>query len=266
MFTSYDTSDFELLFGNDDFDDASENEEDVVVFEPLDEGADDSLKAEGDEEKSEDEQTAEGSEDKQSIERSEDKQTVGKSEDEQAKEKSEIKQTAEGSEDEQSVEKTEEEHTIEDAEKDTSNTNSGEPEDNQKKENIEKGQKLEDIQSDDRNSLKALENGADLLDNTTDIKVADANKSDDLDLSLKGTLDPSFDDEKITRFVPEGMVVPMDTEEDEIPRQGRQEFLERRRTMSKMHNPSGKLKVGRKVITNREFDVDVSAGDDFDLF
>ena len=302
MFTSYDTSDFELLFGNDDFDNTSENEEDVVVFEPLDEGADDSLKAEGGEEKSEDEQTAEGSEDEQSIERSEDeqtvgksedeqakekseikqtaeesedeqsiersedKQTVGKSEDEQAKEKSEIKQTAEGSEDEQSIEKTEEEHTIEDAEKDTSNTNSGEPEDNQKKENIEKGQKLEDIQSDDRNSFKALENGADLLDNTTDIKVADANKPDDLDLSLKGTLDPSFDDEKITRFVPEGMVVPMDTEEDELPRLGRQEFLERRRTMSKMHNPSGKLKVGRKVITNREFDVDVSAGDDFDLF
>ncbi|WP_027216695.1 hypothetical protein [Butyrivibrio fibrisolvens] len=293
MFTSYDTSDFELLFGNDDFDDASENEEDVIVFEPLDEGSDDSIKAEGGEEKSEDEQTAEGSEDEQSIEksedeqakekseikqtaeesedeqsieRSEDKQTVGKSEDEQAKEKSEIKQTTEGSEDEQSIEKAEEENPIEDAEKDTSNTNSGEPEDNQKKENIEKGQKLEDIQSDDRNSLKALENGADLLDNTTDIKVADANKPDDLDLSLKGTLDPSFDDEKITRFVPEGMVVPMDTEEDELPRLGRQEFLERRRTMSKMHNPSGKLKVGRKVITNREFDVDVSAGDDFDLF
>lgn len=266
MFTSYDTSDFELLFGNDDFDDASENEEDVVVFEPLDEGADDSLKAEGGEEKSEDQQTAEGSEDEQSIERSEDKQTVGKSEDEQAKEKSEIKQTVEGSEVEQSIEKTEEEHTIEDAEKDTSNKNAGEPEDNQKKENIVKGQKLEDIQSDDRNSLKALENGADLLDNTTDIKVADANKPDDLDLSLKGTLDPSFDDEKITRFVPEGMVVPMDTEEDELPRLGKQELLERRRTMSKMHNPSGKLKVGRKVITNREFDVEVSAGDDFDLF
>ena len=302
MFTSYDTSDFELLFGNDDFDDASENKEDVVVFEPLDEGADDSLKAEGDEEKSEDQQTeeksevekstersedkqtvgksedeqakekseikqtAEGSEDEQSIERSEDKQTVGKSEDEQAKEKSEIKQTAEESEDEQSIEKTEEEHTIDDAEKDTSNKNAGEPEDNQKKENIVKGQKLEDIQSDDRNSLKALENGADLLDNTTDIKVADANKPDDLNLSLKGTLDPSFDDEKITRFVPEGMVVPMDTEEDELPRLGKQELLERRRTMSKMHNPSGKLKVGRKVITNREFDVEVSAGDDFDLF
>lgn len=266
MFTSYDTSDFELLFGNDDFDDASENEEDVVVFEPLDEGADDSLKAEGDEEKSEDQQTAEGSEVEQSTERSEDKQTVGKSEDEQAKEKSEIKQTAEESEDEQSIEKTEEEHTIDDAEKDTSNKNAGEPEDNQKKENIVKGQKLEDIKSDDRNSLKALENGADLLDNTTDIKVADANKPDDLDLSLKGTLDPSFDDEKITRFVPEGMVVPMDTEEDELPRLGKQELLERRRTMSKMHNPSGKLKVGRKVITNREFDVEVSAGDDFDLF
>ena len=266
MFTSYDTSDFELLFGNDDFDDASENEEDVVAFEPLDEGADDSLKAEGDEEKSEDEQTEEKSEVEKSTERSEDKQTVGKSEDEQAKEKSEIKQTAEESEDEQSIEKTEEEHTIEDAEKDTSNKNAGEPEDNQKKENIVKGQKLEDIQSDDRNSLKALENGADLLDNTTDIKVADANKPDDLDLSLKGTLDPSFDDEKITRFVPEGMVVPMDTEEDELPRLGKQELLERRRTMSKMHNPSGKLKVGRKVITNREFDVEVSAGDDFDLF
>ena len=302
MFTSYDTSDFELLFGNDDFDDASENKEDVVVFEPLDEGADDSLKAEGDEEKTEDQQTEEKSEvekstersedkqtvgksedeqakekseikqteekseDEQSIERSEDKQTVGKSEDEQAKEKSEIKQTAEESEDEQSIEKTEEERTIEDAEKDTSNKNAGEPEDNQKKENIVKGQKLEDIQSDDRNSLKALENGADLLDNTTDIKVADANKPDDLDLSLKGTLDPSFDDEKITRFVPEGMVVPMDTEEDELPRLGKQELLERRRTMSKMHNPSGKLKVGRKVITNREFDVEVSAGDDFDLF
>lgn len=266
MFTSYDTSDFELLFGNDDFDDASENEEDVVVFEPLDEGADDSLKAEGDEEKSEDQQTAEGSEVEQSTERSEDKQTVGKSEDEQAKEKSEIKQTAEESEDEQSIEKTEEEHTIDDAEKDTSNKNAGEPEDNQKKENIVKGQKLEDIQSDDPNSLKVLENGADLLDNTTDIKVADANKPDDLDLSLKGTLDPSFDDEKITRFVPEGMVVPMDTEEDELPRLGKQELLERRRTMSKMHNPSGKLKVGRKVITNREFDVEVSAGDDFDLF
>lgn len=266
MFTSYDTSDFELLFGNDDFDNASENEEDVVVFEPLDESTDDSLKAEGGKEKSEDEQTTEGSEDEQSIERSEDKQTVGESEDEQAKEKSEIKQTAEGSEDEQSIEKTEEENPIEDAEKDTSNKNAGEPEDNQKKENIEKGQKLEDIQSDDRNSLKTLENNPDLLDNTTDIKVADANKPDDLDLSLKGTLDPSFDDEKITRFVPEGMVVPMDTEEDEIPRQGRQDFLERRRTMSKMHNPSGKLKVGRKVITNREFDVDVSAGDDFDLF
>ncbi|WP_027218193.1 hypothetical protein [Butyrivibrio fibrisolvens] len=302
MFTSYDTSDFEQLFGDDDFDNTSENEEDVIVFEPLDEGADDSIKADGGEEKSEDEQTAEGSEDEQSIEksedkqtvgksedeqakekteikqtaeesedeqsieRSEDKQTVGKSEDEQAKEKSEIKQTAEGSEDEQSIEKTEEENPIEDAEKDTSNKNVGEPEDNQKKENIEKGQKLEDIQSDDRNSFKALENGADLLDNTTDIKVADANKPDDLDLSLKGTLDPSFDDEKITRFVPEGMVVPMDTEEDELPRLGKQEFLERRRTMSKMHNPSGKLKVGRKVITNREFDVDVSAGDDFDLF
>ena len=266
MFTSYDTSDFELLFGNDDFDDASENEEDVVVFEPLDEGADDSLKAEGDEEKTEDQQTEEKSEVEKSTERSEDKQTVGKSEDEQAKEKSEIKQTAEESEDEQSIEKTEEERTIEDAEKDTSNKNAGEPEDNQKKENIVKGQKLEDIQSDDRNSLKALENGADLLDNTTDIKVADANKPDDLDLSLKGTLDPSFDDEKITRFVPEGMVVPMDTEEDELPRLGKQELLERRRTMSKMHNPSGKLKVGRKVITNREFDVEVSAGDDFDLF
>ena len=40
MFTSYDTSDFELLFGNDDFDNTSENEEDVVgLFEPLDEGA-----------------------------------------------------------------------------------------------------------------------------------------------------------------------------------------------------------------------------------
>lgn len=266
MFTSYDTSDFELLFGNDDFDNASENEEDVVVFEPLDESTDDSLKAEGGKEKSEDEQTTEGSEDEQSIERSEDKQTVGESEDEQAKEKSEIKQPAEGSEDEQSIEKTEEENPIEDAEKDTSNKNAGEPEDNQKKENIEKGQKLEDIQSDDRNSLKTLENNPDLLDNTTDIKVADANKPDDLDLSLKGTLDPSFDDEKITRFVPEGMVVPMDTEEDELPRLGKQEFLERRRTMSKMHNPSGKLKVGRKVITNREFDVDVSAGDDFDLF
>ena len=266
MFTSYDTSDFELLFGNDDFDDASENEEDVVAFEPLDEGADDSLKAEGDEEKTEDQQTEEKSEVEKSTERSEDKQTVGKSEDEQAKEKSEIKQTSEESEDEQSIEKTEEEHTIDDAEKDTSNKNAGEPEDNQKKENIVKGQKLEDIQSDDRNSLKALENGADLLDNTTDIKVADANKPDDLDLSLKGTLDPSFDDEKITRFVPEGMVVPMDTEEDELPRLGKQELLERRRTMSKMHNPSGKLKVGRKVITNREFDVEVSAGDDFDLF
>ena len=72
----------------------------------------------------------------------------------------------------------------------------------------------------DDNSPLTLENNPDLLDNTTDIKVADANKPDDLDLSLKGTLDPSFDDEKITRFVPEGMVVPMDTEEDELPRLG----------------------------------------------
>ncbi|MCR4636944.1 MAG: hypothetical protein K5754_11965 [Butyrivibrio sp.] len=264
MFTSYDTSDFELLFGNDDFDDASENEEDVVVFEPLDEGADDSLKAESGEEKSEDQQTEEKSEDEQNVEKFEDVQTAEKSEDEQATEKSENKQTEEKSEDEQTIEKSEEEPVIENAEKDTSDKK--EPENDQKKSTIEKGQKLEDIQSDDRNSLKTLENNPDLLDNTTDIKVADANKPDDLDLSLKGTLDPSFDDEKITRFVPEGMIVPMDTEEDELPRQGRQEFLERRRTMSKMHNPSGKLKVGRKVITNREFDVDVSAGDDFDLF
>ena len=58
----------------------------------------------------------------------------------------------------------------------------------------------------------------------------------------------------------------MDTEDNELPRLGKQELLERRRAMSKMHNPSGKLKVGRKVITNREFDVEVSAGDDFDLF
>lgn len=290
MFTSYDTSDFELLFGNDDFDDASENEEDVVVFEPLDEGADDSLKAEGDEEKSEDEQTEEKSEDEQNVEKFEGVQAAEKSEDEQATEKSENKKTEEKSEDEQNVEKSEddqaavksedeqtieksendqviekfeEEPVIENAEKDISDKK--EPENDQKKSTIEKGQKLEDSRPDD-NSPLTLENNPDLLDNTTDIKVADANKPDDLDLSLKGTLDPSFDDEKITRFVPEGMVVPMDTEEDELPRLGKQELLERRRTMSKMHNPSGKLKVGRKVITNREFDVEVSAGDDFDLF
>jgi hypothetical protein len=281
MFTSYDTSDFELLFGNDDFDDASENKEDVVVFEPLDEGADDSLKAEGDEEKSEDQQieeksedeqateksenqqTEEKSEDEQNVEKSEDDQVAGKSENEQATEKSEDEQTIEKSENDQVIEKFEEEPVIENAEKDISDKK--EPENDQKKSTIEKGQKLEDSRPDD-NSPLTLENNPDLLDNTTDIKVADANKPDDLDLSLKGTLDPSFDDEKITRFVPEGMVVPMDTEEDELPRLGKQELLERRRTMSKMHNPSGKLKVGRKVITNREFDVEVSAGDDFDLF
>ena len=281
MFTSYDTSDFELLFGNDDFDDASENEEDVVVFEPLDEGADDSLKAEGDEEKSEDQQTAEKSEDEQNVEKFEDVQAAEKTEDEQVTEKSENQQTeeksegeknvekfedvqaAEKSENEQTIEKSEEEPVIENAEKDTSDKK--ESENDQKKSTIEKGQKLEESRPDDNLPL-TLENNPDLLDNTTDIKVADANKPDDLDLSLKGTLDPSFDDEKITRFVPEGMVVPMDTEEDELPRLGKQDLLERRRTMSKMHNPSGKLKVGRKVITNREFDVEVSAGDDFDLF
>ncbi|WP_022758738.1 hypothetical protein [Butyrivibrio fibrisolvens] len=329
MFTSYDTSDFEQLFGDDDFDNTSENEEDVVVFEPLDEGSDDSIKADGGEEKSEDQQNAsksedeqiaeesedqkteEKSEDEQNVEKFEDVQAAEKSEDEQATEKSENQQTeekseyeqameksegeqtvekskddqvagksendkaAEKSKDEQTIEKSEnnqviekfeEEPVIEKAEKDTSDKKAEEPEDGQKKSAIEKWQKPEDSRSDEFNSPLTLENNPDLSDNTTDIKVADANKPDDLDLSLKGTLDPSFDDEKITRFVPEGMVVPMDTEEDELPRLGKQEFLERRRTMSKMHNPSGKLKVGRKVITNREFDVDVSAGDDFDLF
>ncbi|MCR5773061.1 MAG: hypothetical protein K6G87_17700 [Butyrivibrio sp.] len=88
---------------------------------------------------------------------------------------------------------------------------------------------------------KTLENNSDVLDNTTET-------------------------ENIIRYVPEGMVVPMDTEVDETPRLGRKDILERRRNISKMRNPYGKLKVGRKVITDREFDIEVTDGDDFDLF
>ena len=88
---------------------------------------------------------------------------------------------------------------------------------------------------------KTLENNSDVLDNTTET-------------------------ENKIRYVPEGMVVPMDTEVDETPRLDRKDILERRRNISKMRNPYGKLKVGRRVITDREFDIEVTDGDDFDLF
>lgn len=319
MFTSYDTSDFELLFGNDDFDKTSEDPEDVVVFEPLDEDSDsamkdsdkdaeaedtynllknggkeaeaedadnalkdgdndaetedaynllknggeeaeskdaqNALKDEGKESESEDTENAlkNGGEDAESgeehsLEKSEDKQAVDKSDDVRSEE-----EVSDNMSDDPSDEKP-----LEDA---TNDSKAEEPVPGN--DSFDAADSGEDLESADANSFETLENNSDLLDNTTDIKVADANKSDDIDLSQKGALDPSFDDEKVARFVPEGMVVPMDTEEDELPRK---EFLERRRTISKMHSPSGKLKVGRKVITNREFDVEVSNGDDFDLF
>lgn len=296
MFTSYDTSDFELLFGNDDFDKTSEDSEDVVVFEPLDENSDSAMKdsdkdaeAEdaynllkngGKEAESEDADNALKDEGKESE--SEDTENALKnggeeteSDEEQPFEKSEDDKTSEKSEDKQTVDKSDDVRS----EEEVSDNMSDDPSDEKPLEDATNDSKVEkpqtgndsfdvadsgeDLESADANSFETLENNSDLLDNTTDIKVADANKSDDIDLSQKGALDPSFDDEKVARFVPEGMVVPMDTEEDELPRK---EFLERRRTMSKMHSPSGKLKVGRKVITNREFDVEVSDGDDFDLF
>ena len=123
------------------------------------------------------------------------------------------------------------------------------------------------------NSTDPLAKTDDVLDNTTDTIVAEANKISDDNIESDDIKEVSFDTEKPSkekapaRFVPEGMVVPMDTEEDdETPRPGRADILERRRNMAKMQSPSGKLKVGRKVIVNREFDLDATDGDDFDLF
>lgn len=172
--------------------------------------------------------------------------------------------------------------------------------------------------STEADSVEALENNENILDNTTDAEVAVANNAPEEDefeqKQLENDMEElmfdneklSFDDEKssvktadvkeinadnktktsdakdikhdsgaekviakeeVVRYVPEGMVVPMGTEDDEdTPRSGRQDILERRRQMSKMQSPSGKLKVGRKVIANREFDIEVTDGDDFDLF
>ena len=123
------------------------------------------------------------------------------------------------------------------------------------------------------NSTDPLAKTDDVLDNTTDTIVAEANKISDNNIESDDIKEVSFDTEKPSkekapaRFVPEGMIVPMDTEEDdETPRPGRADILERRRNMAKMQSPSGKLKVGRKVIVNREFDLDATDGDDFDLF
>lgn len=129
------------------------------------------------------------------------------------------------------------------------------------------------VEDDFDKSSDPLAKTDDVLDNTTDTIVAEANKISDDSIESDDIKEVLFDTEKPSkekapaRFVPKGMVVPMDTEEDdETPRPGRADILERRRNMAKMQSPSGKLKVGRKVIVNREFDLDATDGDDFDLF
>ena len=137
--------------------------------------------------------------------------------------------------------------------------------------------KSEDFEENKDNSSEPLAKTDDLLENTTETIVAEANSttvdnfaSDNIREVLFDTeekSDKTSDKKSSVRFVPEGMVVPMDTEEDEeTTRPGRRDILERRRNMAKMQSPSGKLKVGRKVIVNREFDLEATDGDDFDLF
>lgn len=137
--------------------------------------------------------------------------------------------------------------------------------------------KSEDFEENKDNSSEPLAKTDDLLENTTETIVAEANSttvdnfaSDNIRevlFDIEEKSDKTSDKKSSVRFVPEGMVVPMDTEEDEeTPRPGRRDILERRRNMAKMQSPSGKLKVGRKVIVNREFDFEATDGDDFDLF
>ena len=238
MLTSYDTSDFDVLLGKENDEPAAEFD-DWAKLDEVDDYA--LLKGSGDDDDSESDDT--GSEDAQESENKKTMKVV----------------TPEKKEDAaaENVEANNEENAEPNKAVDADNTESKD------------------------NSSDPLAKTDDLLDNTTDTIVAEANSttvdnfaSDNIREVLFDTeekpdmkSDKTSDKKSPARFVPEGMVVPMDTEEDEdTPRPGRRDILERRRNMAKMQSPSGKLKVGRKVIVNREFDLDATDGDDFDLF
>lgn len=245
MLTSYDTSDFDVLLGT-ATEEPAQKDDDWASIEDIDSDYA-LLKGSGDDEASENTSEKPGV---RKVVRPEPK-VVKDSESAQPEEKELEGEEIEGAEPTEFAESVSEEPEV------------AEPADS---ENVP-------AEDDFDNSTDPLAKTDDVLDNTTDTIVAEANKISDNNIESDDIKEVSFDTEKASkekapvRFVPEGMVVPMDTEEDdETPRPGRADILERRRNLAKMQSPSGKLKVGRKVIVNREFDLDATDGDDFDLF
>ncbi|SHI24159.1 hypothetical protein SAMN02745229_02314 [Butyrivibrio fibrisolvens DSM 3071] len=277
MLTSYDTSDFDVLLGK-------ENDEPAAEFDDwadLEDADSDYalLKGSGDDDSKSDDA---GAEDAQESENKKTMKVV-------TPEKKEDGEAEKASSENEEIEKVESEKASSENEETTDFDNT-----DSKTESLEKTViKSEDFEENKDNSSEPLAKTDDLLENTTETIVAEANSttvdnfaSDNIrevlfdteekydkdfdknsDINFDKNSDKSVDKSSAVRFVPEGMVVPMDTEEDEeTPRPGRRDILERRRNMAKMQSPSGKLKVGRKVIVNREFDLEATDGDDFDLF
>lgn len=264
MFTSYDTSDFDLLMGTD-------NEADDLNAEQKEfdgeRGDADDLKSEQmdlDGERGDTDGINEIEEVSDNTEKTEEIETKPSDSDGE----NEYTENAESSTEADSVEALENNENIldntTDAEVAVANNAPEEDEFEQKQLENDMEELMFDNEKlsfdDEKSSVK-----------TADVKEINADNktktSDAKDIKHDSGAEKVIAKEEVVRYVPEGMVVPMGTEDDEdTPRSGRQDILERRRQMSKMQSPSGKLKVGRKVIANREFDIEVTDGDDFDLF
>ena len=291
MLTSYDTSDFDVLFGpatDEPATDASAKDDDWAKLEEIDDYA--LLKGSGDDDEK---AGAENVKRERQVVRPEVKESeVAENAQPEAKE-SEVAENAqpEAKESEAAENAQPEEKESEAAEETQPDAKEIEVVDNTQTERTEsleaENSHLKDTDSDDFDSAGSADNEDEIarfdseplaktdvvLDNTTDTKEADDYKTFANNMKPGTFKEIVFDDEDKAekkapaRFVPEGMVVPMDTEEDdETPRSGRRDILERRRNMIKMQSSSVKLKVGRKVIVNKEFDLDAVDGDDFDLF
>jgi hypothetical protein len=301
MLTSYDTSDFDVLLGKENDEPAAEfddwaNLEDADSDYALLKGSGDDDVSKSDDAGSEDAEEPENKKSMKVVKPEKKEDAAAENVEPEKVENIETSDTnstesenAQNTDDAENADNTEVETKESDditSEEETADFDASDS----KTESIEETvAKSEDFEENKDNSSEPLAKTDDLLENTTETIVAEANSTTvdnfasdnirevlfdteekydkDFDKNSDINSDKSVDNSSAVRFVPEGMVVPMDTEEDEeTTRPGRRDILERRRNMAKMQSPSGKLKVGRKVIVNREFDLEATDGDDFDLF
>ncbi len=305
MLTSYDTSDFDVLLGKENDEPAAEfddwaNLEDADSDYALLKGSGDDDVSKSDDAGSEDAEEPENKKSMKVVKPQKKEDAAAENVEPEKVENIETSDTnstesenAQNTDDAENADNTEVETKESDditSEEETADFDASDSKTESLEETVAKS---EDFEENKDNSSEPLAKTDDLLENTTETIVAEANSttvdnfaSDNIrevlfdteekydkdfdknsDINSDKNSDKSADKSSAVRFVPEGMVVPMDTEEDdETTRPGRRDILERRRNMAKMQSPSGKLKVGRKVIVNREFDLEATDGDDFDLF